>query len=711
MKSLVVVLLLGAVSSAAPQQVVQSRQPVLDACVKPWLPPGGAAVQHAYDNSYTYEDGYETLCDLTWPAGAVPECGWPLVMLIHGLPGSRLNQRRRADDIAQFGYAVWVYEMRGQSQAIALNPPAEGFAFYGPAEKYDLAEQIAYARSAFASVVHPEKLAVTGASQGGIHAWFAAAFSEGTVTDPDRGTIDFPKVTCIAAQNFNADFHEHFLRDRTAFSPKAIIDAFAPDGQFVVKDPSYKAQVQSAFLTQIPKQLASAWAAEQDRLWGPKLFSTRVPILWEHAHLDGVQAPKPAFEWIDQMDPETPVRILISTIGHQSPTNTQEDFLRRDLRIRWFDRWLWDVENNVENEDTFDLAVLPLSSGDLNDPDYPWHHRRYPTKGTASGTTMTMFFLDSSGALGTVPPPSGPSFALTHDVAPGFDAAAWAANPQVAPNTVLSNIPLSEIVYTSAPLAVESEISGRGNVDLWLAANNPNYQVAVVLEALLPDGTSSQLASWGIGILNANIGVPVNRQIRLPPIGAILPAGTKLQLSLRNHWMLESPMSGLEVVPYFESATTLVLHGPPGGQQSTLNLPFRDVGLSLRSDVYELFTNMPLSQTIFVDGGVARAGNPYAILVGVSGEVPGTPVPGGLTLPVTMDTLTSQIQQLSQAGSPYVVGLTGVLDAQGSATATIDWTNLPLLMDDIRGRRVILAAWSPGNQAASVSNAIQFVAK
>jgi len=711
MKALPFVLLLGLGAPAATaQQPIPKKDPIADDCGKPAVPPFGFGVQHAYDTPFTYSDGYDTLCDLTWPATAVPECGWPLVVLVHGLPGSRLNQRRRADDIAKHGYAVWVYEMRGQSQAVALNPPSEGFSFYGPTEKYDLVEQIEFARQLHSSIVHPERVAVTGSSQGGIHAWFAAAFSERTVTDPDRGTIAFPKIDCVVAQNFNADFHEHFLRDRAAFSPKAIVDAFTPDGPTIVKDPAYAAQVQSAFLTQTPKLLSNAWSAEQDRLWGPLLFFTEVPILWQHAHLDGAQAPKPAFEWLDQMDPDTPVRVMISTGGHLSPNNVREDFLRRDLRIRWFDRWLWGIENGVEHENGLDLAPLPLDPTDLNDATYAWHHRRYPSDSTTTGTTMTTFYLDSQGALGTTPPPSGPSFALQHVVAPGFDAATWAANPKIKVNTVLQSIPLSEIVYQSAPLAVESELAGRGFVNLWVAANNPNYQIAIILEAILPDGNQSQLCAWGRGARNTSVGIPVNVTVNLPPAAAILPAGTILQLRVRNHWLLEAPQSDLEVVPYFENATTLVLHGPPGGQQSTLHLPFRPVGLGLRSPLYEMDTQSPQSMTIQVEGGEARAGDVYAILVGTSGEYPGTTVPGGKTMPVTMDALTSQIQMLSQSGSPHLTGLSGVLDAQGKAVATIDWTGLPQLMDDIRGQRVIFAAWSPSGQAASVSNAIQLVA-
>ena len=706
----IVAALLLAAPFAGAQQGIPLKDPVEHFCSKPTVPPFGFGLRHSYDNPFTYEDGYNTLCDLAYPDAPVPECGWPLVMLVHGLPGSRLNQRRRADDIAKHGYAVWVYEMRGQVQSIPLNPPTEGFAFYGAVEKYDLAEQIYWAREAFPSIVHPEKVAVCGSSQGGIHGWFAAAYSERTVTDPDRGTIAFPKIDCVAPTNFNAEFHEHFLRDRSSFSPRAIIDAFNPDGPNIIKDPAYSAQVQGAFLSQTPKQLSNAWNLEVDRLWGPKLFTTTVPVFWAHAHLDGAQAPKPALEWIDQMDPSTPVRVMISTGGHLSPINEQEDFVRRDLRIRWFDRWLWGVANNVEHEDGFDLAPLPLDPNDLNDQLYPWHHRRYPSRSEPTGTTKTTYYMDSTGSLTTTQPPSGPSFTLQHIVAPGFDAATWAATPTVLTSTVLNSIPLSEIVYTSTPFATEVELAGRPLVNLWVAANNKNYQLAAVLEAVLPNGQSSMLCAWGKGLLNASLGVPVNVKIGLPPVAAVLPAGSYLRLNIRNHWMLEPPMSGLEAVPYFETATTLVLHGPPGGQQSTIELPFRPVGLSLRSSMYEMATQAPELMTILIDGGTGRAGDPYAILVGVSGQVPGTPVPGGKTMPVTMDTVTSQIQQLSQSGSPFVTGLVGVLDAQGSATATIDWTGLPQLASEIAGKRVILAAWSPGAGTASVSNSIQFVA-
>ena len=468
-------------------------------------------------------------------------------------------------------------------------------------------------------------------------------------------------------------------------------------------------QVQSAFLLQTPTLLSSAWNSEPDRLWGPLLFSTKVPIFWAHAHMDGAQPPKPALEWLDQVDRETPVRVMISTGGHLSPANTQEDFLRRDLRIRWFDRFLWDIQNQVEFEDGFDLAPFPLDPSDLNDQTYAWDHRRYPSKSTTTGTTMTRYYLDSAGKMSTTEPPAGPSFVLQHTVPQGFDAAFWAADPTISEAEVLAQIPLSEIVYQTDPLPVESELAGRASLNLWVAANSPNYQVAAVIEALPPSGPSVQLGAWGRGVLNAQIGVPVNLVLNLPPLAAVLPAGTVLRLNIRNHWLLEPPMTGLEAVPYFDTATTLILHGPPGGQQSTIDLPFREVGISLKSQVYEMDATAPVPMDIELYGGEERAFDPYAILVGISGQLPGTQVPGGNTMPVNMDAVTTQLQQLGQSGSPYVIGLTGTFDGQGKALAQIDWTGLPNLVDTVRGNRVIFAAWSPQAPTSSVSSAMQLV--
>jgi hypothetical protein len=70
---------------------------------------------------------------------------------------------------------------------------------------------------------------------------------------------------------------------------------------------------------------------------------------------------------------------------------------------------------------------------------------------------------------------------------------------------------------------------------------------------------------------------------------------------------------------------------------------------------------------IYLDAGAAYAGRAYAVALGLSGSNPGTPLPGGKTLPVNWDWLSTLV--LNYPGLPVFDGFRGNLDSQGEAIA------------------------------------------
>jgi len=71
-----------------------------------------------------------------------------------------------------------------------------------------------------------------------------------------------------------------------------------------------------------------------------------------------------------------------------------------------------------------------------------------------------------------------------------------------------------------------------------------------------------------------------------------------------------------------------------------------------------------------VDSGAAHAGEKYHILGSGTGTTPGTPLPGGLTLPLNWDWFTDFT--IANANTWIFPGFRGVLDATGKATAAIN---------------------------------------
>lgn len=687
-----------------------SFEPV--SCKPPAVPIGGLPVRMAYDNLVVYSDGYQTLADLTVPSGPAPVCGWPLVVVVHGLPGSRQNQRPLCEFLAGRGYAAWAYEVRGQSDAIALNPGGAGFDWYGADYKFDLAEQIAHVRATY-PFVHPDRVAVTGRSQGAIHSWFAAAYSNMPVAVPGRGTIQFPQISCVIPQSFNADVHDQLLRSRTMFNENFVNQLFTPDTSFLVKDPAFVATAQAAFLAQDPEGLYATWQAEPDRIWTDKFDQARGPVLWMHAYLDNSMPPTSAMLALSAFPATTEKRALLSTVGHSSPGNDYESEHQNDLRLRWLERFLWDVPNQVELEPPVVYAGMPSDENVLVDLQSLWGHRQ-DSSFVPTDAVVDRLYFDVSGQLVANPPAVLDSAEIVHGpVTPGFDANDWAA--AVTTWNLLSNVlaefPLSEIVLTGTPLAAETEIVGRPTFNLSVEANQPEFQLAASLEAVVPGNTAPlQLGQWASGVRNATPGQADRISIKLPAIDTVLPTGTVLQVRLRNLWINEAPMvQALQVVPYFTPVRVTINMGP-GQDASFLTLPMRSrVRLAVKTSMTELDLANPTSTFLEIEGGETRAGHSYQVLLGASGQLPGYQSTGPV-VPVTPDTLTQRITSLVAQGHPGLIGLEGVLDAQGKAVAEIQWQNLASLAVLVDGQRVVAAALTTSGSDQSASNAVDFPA-
>ena len=133
------------------------------------LAPAGHAGTFTKSNGVAVmDDGARIGTTLYVPSGEAPTAGWPGVILIHGLGGSRKDTNQIAESFfAPFGYAVLTYDLRGHGES-------GGFVtFAGAREIADLRalEQQFAARPE----VNDLKIGAWGISYGAAQAWLAAA--------------------------------------------------------------------------------------------------------------------------------------------------------------------------------------------------------------------------------------------------------------------------------------------------------------------------------------------------------------------------------------------------------------------------------------------------------------------------------------------------------------------------------------------------------
>jgi len=115
-------------------------------------------------------DGIQLDALVAKPSTPVPASGYPAILLVHGFGGSKNNVRTLAGSFASQGYVSVGYSVRGQGNSQGL------FDFFtSPRILGDLREMISF--TATLEHVNADRIGVIGASQGGLHAWNAAAYN------------------------------------------------------------------------------------------------------------------------------------------------------------------------------------------------------------------------------------------------------------------------------------------------------------------------------------------------------------------------------------------------------------------------------------------------------------------------------------------------------------------------------------------------------
>jgi putative CocE/NonD family hydrolase len=195
------------------------------------------------------------------------------------------------------------------------------------------------------------------------------------------------------------------------------------------------------------------------------------------------------------------------------------------LQVRWFDRWLKDVDNGVDREPP--VRLFDLGRNDWHDlPAWPTHTISFSlaSRGRAA--------LDErAGTLGPAAdaPPGidvvvhdpwrpAPTIGGPFGTPPGpLDRAAVDARPDV-------------LTFTTAPLDTPLALAGNVVAALHVTADVPDFDLACVLARVRPDGRSYELASGYRRVAAPPAGEPV--RVALRATCATLEPGDALRLAI-----------------------------------------------------------------------------------------------------------------------------------------------------------------------------------
>ncbi|WP_165231041.1 CocE/NonD family hydrolase [Aquisphaera insulae] len=222
------------------------------------------------------------------------------------------------------------------------------------------------------------------------------------------------------------------------------------------------------------------------------------------------------------------------------------------IRLRWYDRWLRGIRNGVD-EDPRVLIYVMGSGDDRRSTEGRLRHGgswRAEREWPLARTSPTPYYLRADGSLDARPPAEAPSrtsytFDPRHPVptiggnissnqglmaAGGYDQRARPDN-----HAATDQLPLSErrdvLVFRSAPLAEDTEVTGTVEVRLWISSNAPDTDFTAKLIDEIPPNADYPLGfdlNLGDSILRARYREGLDHQA--PPLkpGAVVPLAIRL---------------------------------------------------------------------------------------------------------------------------------------------------------------------------------------
>lgn len=249
-----------------------------------------------------------------------------------------------------------------------------------------------------------------------------------------------------------------------------------------------------------------------------------------------------------------PKRLSMSPGGHTSIYATAA--LQQDL-LRWMDRWVKGVRNGIGAQEPVTIYWEPKGYPPV--AGWTTHYSAWPPP----SAKMQTFRLTSRQTLSASPPVDTPGDGkgLSYTFPTGVELVGDNTQFAVPPD------PNGSVTWTSAPLERDLTVLGRVQVRFYAASENPDTDFAVDLHDVYPNGDVEYLQQ---GFLRASLRAidrkastpddvehPYDRpqylvpgriyemQISLPPLGAVVRKGHRLQLVILAPSPIPQPFWGL----------------------------------------------------------------------------------------------------------------------------------------------------------------------
>ena len=211
----------------------------------------------------------------------------------------------------------------------------------------------------------------------------------------------------------------------------------------------------------------------------------------------------------------------------------------QELQVAWLDRWLKDIHNGA---DTDPKVVLYIKGANRwrTEADWPIADAR-PVRLFLQGKPSGSIASVNDGTLAASPPVAGVPANLVYDPAKGPFLPVLLSAISGRPDLDQAPDETKTVTWTTAPLAVATEVTGYPKLSIWAAATTADADLVFSVTDVAPDGRSRQVIQAYLNAPRADLraapkpltpGVAVKYELDMFPVVYVFQPGHRLRLAI-----------------------------------------------------------------------------------------------------------------------------------------------------------------------------------
>ncbi len=271
-----------------------------------------------------------------------------------------------------------------------------------------------------------------------------------------------------------------------------------------------------------------------------------------------------------------PRRALIGPWAHKYPhfasPGPRIGFLQEALR--WWDQHLKGIDTGVMDDPMIRAWMQDAAEPTPVYSERPGHWIGFG--GWLAEAEETVLYVTHDGLRDKA---DGVSITISSPETTGWTAQSWCAYGVTADGPLDQNGEAGlATLFETEPLDGEVEIFGHPRLDLNVASDVPQANLAAVLSMVAPDGRASFITHGVLNLTHRNSHAepepmperPVSAEVQLNVIGQTIPAGYRLRLALSSaYWPILWPSASKATLTITDARLTL----PHPPEDAELNLP------------------------------------------------------------------------------------------------------------------------------------------